>query len=66
MGIKNLCFNRGKYAGRRTASLNEPMLTSLHDLLANFSTVKDGLESLDTRLNSLVRSERAAAMDFLL
>ena len=52
--------------GRGTVTLNEPILASLHNLLVNFGAVKDGLESLDIRLNSLVRSERASAMDFLL
>jgi hypothetical protein len=52
--------------GRRTASSNEPILTSLHNLLVNFGSIKSSLDSLDSRLSSLVRSERVSGMDFLL
>jgi len=52
--------------GRRTASSNEPILISLHNLLVNFGSIKASLDSLDSRLNSLVRSERVSGMDFLL
>lgn len=52
--------------GRRTASSNEPILQTLHSLLLNFGSVKSSLDSLNSRLDSLVRSERASKMDFLL
>jgi hypothetical protein len=52
--------------GRRTASSNEPILKTLHNLIVNFSSIKTSLDSLDSRLDSLVRSERVSGMDFLL
>ena len=52
--------------GRRSTSSNEPILKTLHNLLANFGIIKSSLDSLDSRLDGLVRSERVSGMDFLL
>lgn len=52
--------------GRRTDSLNEPDLQTLHSLLLNISGIKERLEQLQVIISSGSHSERASKTKFLL
>lgn len=53
------------YVGRRSHSLNEPVLQALHSLLLNFSSIQNRLKSLNLSLEVL-QSKPATDLQFLL
>ena len=52
--------------GRRTVTANEPILTTLHSLLLNYTNMRDRLDKLNQLINNFAFSERASGMQFLL
>ena len=54
------------FHGRRTESLNEPILHSLHALLLGYSSIRDRLEKLHVLADDFAYSDKASKMQFLL
>jgi hypothetical protein len=52
--------------GRRTVTAIEPILSTLHVLLLNYSNIRGRLEKLHLLVNDFAYSERASGMQFLL
>lgn len=63
---KKVSFRRPFLFGRRTGTLNEPVLEALHNLLLNYGDIKGRLDKLNLIVNDFAHSERASAMQFLL
>lgn len=59
-------FHQVYFLGRRTESLTEPILQTLHSLLLHYDDIKGRLEKLHLLLRDFAYSERASQMDFLL
>ena len=54
------------FIGRRTVTAIEPILSTLHVLLLNYSNIRRRLEKLHSLVNDFAYSERASGMQFLL
>ena len=54
------------HCGRRTVTAIEPILSTLHVLLLNYSNIRGRLEKLHLLVNDFAYSERASGMQFLL
>jgi hypothetical protein len=54
------------FYGRRTVTSNEPILTTLHTLLLNYSNIKSRLDTLNLIITDFAMSERASKMQFLM
>lgn len=54
-----------QFYGRRTDTLNEPVLDTLHSLLLNFGSIQTGLRSLNLSVRGLM-SQPTTDLQFLL